>query len=113
MINVAMDYVGKNRTYRVIEEDGKTAKEGHVLTSRGGVRQIPARHRWSTVIVETSYTIDMIDSFLPSHNIRVANPLKVRLIAESMKKTDRNDAHILLDLFKREYMPESSFAGYF
>ena len=33
--------------------------------------------------------------------------MKVRLIAESMNKTDRNDAHIVLDLFKREYMPES------
>ena len=30
-----------------------------------------------------------------------------RLIAESMKKTDRNDAHILLDLSRKQYMPES------
>ena len=37
----------------------------------------------------------------------MANPAKVRLIAESMNKTDRNDAHILLDLYKREYVPES------
>lgn len=44
---------------------------------------------------------------LPQHEIRAANPYKVRLIAESLNKTDRNDAHILLDLFKRSYMPES------
>ncbi|MCL4412103.1 MAG: transposase [Candidatus Thermoplasmatota archaeon] len=59
------------------------------------------------MIVEASSTIDRIVSFLSGHNIRVAHPAKVRLIAESMNKTDRNDAHILLDLYKREYMPES------
>ena len=44
---------------------------------------------------------------MTDHEIRVANPMKVRLIAESMKKTDRNDAHILLDLYNKSYMPES------
>ncbi|WP_172399454.1 transposase [Cuniculiplasma divulgatum] len=37
----------------------------------------------------------------------MANPLKVRLIAESMNKTGKNDAHILLDLYTKEYTPES------
>ena len=59
------------------------------------------------MIVEASSTIDKIVSMLPEHEIRVANPVKVRLIAESMKKTDRNDAHILLDLFIKQYMSES------
>ena len=106
MINVAMD-VGKNRTYGVIEEDGKIVKEGYVLTSREEFDKFLDDVSEATVIVEASSTIDRIVSFLPGHNIRVANPLKVRLIAESMNKTDRNDAHILLDIFKREYMPES------
>lgn len=106
MINVAMDD-GKNRTYGVIEEDGKIVKEGYVLTSREEFDKFLQGVDGATVIVEASSTIDRIVSFLPGHNIRVANPLKVRLIAESMNKTDRNDAHILLDLFKREYMPES------
>ena len=59
------------------------------------------------MIVEASSTIDRIVSMLPEHEIRVANPMKVRLIAQFMKKTDRNDAHILLDLFRKQYMPES------
>ena len=55
--------------------------------------------------MEASSTIDGMASMLPNHEIGVANPMKVRLIAESMKKADRNDAHILLDLYNKSYMP--------
>ena len=57
--------------------------------------------------MEASSTIDRIASMLPDHEIGVANPMKAGLIAESMKKTDRNDTHILLDLYNKSYMPES------
>jgi hypothetical protein len=57
--------------------------------------------------VEASSTIDRIVSMLPAHEIRIAYPMKVTLIAESMKKTDENDTHILLDLYNKSYMPES------
>ncbi|EQD47631.1 Transposase, IS116/IS110/IS902, partial [mine drainage metagenome] len=36
-----------------------------------------------------------------------AYPFKVRLIAESVRKTDKMDAHTLLDLYKAGYPPES------
>ena len=99
--------VGKNRTYGIIEKDGEIMKEGYVLTSKEEFSKFLEGIGEATVIVEASSTIDRIVSFLPGYNIRVANPLKVRLIAESMNKTDRNDAHILLDLYKKSYMPES------
>lgn len=106
MYNVAMD-VGKYKTYGIIEKDGEIVKEGYVLTSREEFNKFLDGISEATVIVEASSTIDRIVSFLSGHKIRVANPAKVRLIAESMNKTDRNDAHILLDLYRREYMPES------
>ena len=98
MYSIAMD-VGKYRTYGIVERDGEITKEGFQSFLDG------IDH--ATVIVEASSTIDRIVSMLPEHEIRVANPMKVRLISESMKKTDRNDAHILLDLFRKQYMPES------
>ena len=82
-------------------------KEGYVLTSREEFAEFLDGIEAATVIVEASSTIDRIVSFLLSKNISVANPAKVRLIAESMNKTDRNDAHILLELFKREYIEEA------
>ena len=111
MYNVAMD-VGKYKTYGIIERDGEIVKEGYVLTNREDFNKFLEGIEEATVIVEASSTIDRIVSFLPGHNTRVANPLKVRMIAESMNKTDRNDAHILLDLFKREYLPESYLPSY-
>ena len=106
MYNVAMD-IGKRKTYGIIEKDGKIMKEGYVLTSREEFNRFLDGIGEATVIMEASSTIERIVSFLPGYNIRVANPAKVRLIAESMNKTDKNDAHILLDLYKKEYMPES------
>lgn len=40
-------------------------------------------------------------------NLVLANPLRVRLIAESRKKTDRNDAKALADLLRMNMLPES------
>ena len=77
-----------------------------MLTSRVEFNKFLDGITETTVIVEAFSIIDRIVSFLPGHNIRAANPLKVRLIAESMNKTDRNNAHILLDLYNREYTPE-------
>jgi transposase len=106
MYSIAMD-VGKYRTYGIVERDGKITKEGYMPTTKEGFRSFMDGIDHATVIVEASSTIDRIASMLPEHEIRVANPMKVKLIAESMKKTDRNDAHILLDLFRKQYMPES------
>jgi hypothetical protein len=70
-------------------------------TTKEGFRSFMDGIDHATVIVEASFTFDRIVSMLPEHEIRVANPMKVGLIAESMIKTDRNDAHIILDIFKK------------
>ena len=92
--------VGKYKTYGIIERDGEIVRESYILTNREQFDEFLEGIEHATVIVEASSTIDRIASMLPGHDIRVANPLKVRLIAESVNKTDRNDAHILLDLYK-------------
>ena len=106
MFSVAMD-VGKYKTYGIIERDGEIVREGYILTNREQFDEFLEGIEHAIVIVEASSTIDRIASMLPGHDIRVANPFRVRLIAESVNKTDRNDAHILLDLYKKSYMPES------
>ena len=52
-------------------------KEGYVLTNREDFNRFLEGIEEATVIVEASSTIDRIVSFLPGHNIRVANLLKV------------------------------------
>ena len=86
MYSMAMD-VGKYRTYGIVERDGKITKEGF-RSFMDGIDH-------ATAIVEASSIIDRIVSMLQEHEIRVANPMKERLIAESMKKIDRTNAHLL------------------
>ena len=63
-----------------------------MLTSREEFNKFLDGVSEATVIVKASSTIYRIVSFLPGHKIRVTHPAKVRLIDESMNKTDRNDA---------------------
>lgn len=82
-------------------------KGGFVATDREKFEEFFKCIDHATLIVEASSTIDRIVAMLPNHELRVANPYKVRLIAESMNKTDKNDVNISLDLYRRSYMQES------
>lgn len=106
MTTVAMD-VGKNRTYCVIKNNGQIVREGYTPTTSEGFGEMLKDVDEPTIIVEASSTIERIAMLLNGRDIRVANPMKVKLISGSMKKTDRNDAHILLELYQRNYLPES------
>ena len=78
MYSIAMD-VGKYRTYGIVERDGEITKEGYMPTTKEGFQSFLDGIDYATVIVEASSTIDRIVSMLPEHEIRVANPVKVRL----------------------------------
>jgi hypothetical protein len=104
MYSIDVD-VGKYCTYGIVEMDGKIIKEGYLLTTKEGFSSFMYGIDHATLFVEVSSTTDRIVSMLPEHDIGVANPLKVLMIAESMKKTDKNDAHILRDLFRKQFMP--------
>lgn len=45
------------------------------------------------------------------HEVHLANPYKVKLIAESRAKTDKVDARVLAHLMRLGYLPESYVAG--
>ena len=108
MTNVAID-VGKKKSYFVIEQNGMIVKECYVATSRESFSSILGEYPGSSVVMEASSTIDRIAPYVEAHtsNITVAHPMKLKVISQSMKKTDKNDAHILLELNRLGYVPES------
>jgi transposase len=59
------------------------------------------------IIVEVSSTTNWIANMFEDYDITVAHPAKVRLIAQSVKKTDKIDAHTLMGLYKKDYLPKS------
>ncbi len=105
-MNIAID-LGKHKSYVVMEEDGKVVKEGYVETTKDGFSTFFGNVKDPKIVVEACSTTNRVANILDGYDITVANPAKVRIIAESTKKTDRNDAHVLMDLFKRDYLPES------
>ena len=108
MGNVAID-IGKKRSYIVVEQDGEIVREGYVDTTADGLREYLSDVCNPVFIVEASSTLDRVANYLEPYGgtITVAHPRKLRAVAESMKKTDRNDAHILLDMNRIGCIPES------
>ena len=60
-------------------------------------------------VVEASATYDWLWELLEPYADRLvlAHPKKIRMIAESMKKTDRNDAFFLAWLLSQDSVPEA------
>ena len=108
MANIAID-VGKRKSYFVVEQDGKIVKESYVKTDRESFSSLLGEYPGSSIVMEASSTIDRIAPYVEeySSDITVAHPMKLKVISQSMKKTDRNDAHILLELNRLGYVPES------
>ena len=106
--NVAID-LGKRASYIVVERDDKIVKEGYAPTTKEGFDEYLGPLTRPTVIFESSCTVDRAVSILHDYDckMKVVHPMKLKVIAESMKKTDKNDAHIMLQLNKVGYLPES------
>jgi transposase len=105
-MEIAID-LGKRKSYVVMAENGVTIKEGYVQTKKDELLGFFEGAENPKLIVEASSTVNRIANMFEGYDITVANPRKVRIIAESVSKTDKNDAHTLLDLYKKDYLPES------
>ena len=99
--------LGKRKSYVVMEEGGEVVKEGYTETSKEGFEEFFGGVVHANVVVEASSSTNRVAALLEGHNLTVANPMKVKVIAQSVKKTDKIDAHTLLDLYKKDYLPES------
>ncbi len=105
-MDIAID-LGKRRSYVVMEDNGRPVKEGYVETTKDGFSTFFGNVDSPKLIVESSSTTNWVANMFEGYDITVAHPAKVRLIAQSVKKTDKTDAHTLMDLYKKDYLPKS------
>ena len=105
-MEIAID-LGKRMSYVVMEDNGKPVKEGYVETTKGGFSAFFGEVDNPKVIVEASNNTNWVANMFDGYDLTVAHPAKVRLISQSVKKTDKNDAHTLMDLYKKDYLPKS------
>jgi len=110
-----MNYVGldihtENIVYTVLSEEGNVKMKGKILNNSDELieflRNFEDRDLFvmeSTGFYEPIY--DTIES--KGFKVKLANPLKVKLIAESRIKNDKIDSEILARLLKNNWVPES------
>lgn len=107
-MEIAID-VGKRKCYVVVQNGNSVEREGYVDTTQEGFDSIIPMCKGNTFIIEAGSSLYHVVDLLERRNGRIiiAHPAAMKLIAKSPNKTDRNDAHKLLDAYNADYLPTS------
>lgn len=100
LFTLGLDLGDKKSTYCVLDGAGEIVSEGTVSTSEGALRQQFRSYGESLVALEAGTHSGWVSRVLKQMGLEavVANPRKVRLIAENTKKSDPEDARTLARL---------------
>ena len=96
---IGMDLGSRKSSYCIVDPLGSRLDEGDLISDKPKMRDFFEAQPSSRVVIEASSPSRWIAELATScgHEIVVANPREFRLISESHRKTDRNDARILAD----------------
>lgn len=104
---------GKKRSYVVVQNGDVVKEEGYVDTTELGFTSIIPDCEGNTFILEAGTNLYPIVDILERYKnckIVVAHPTAMKLIAKAPNKTDKNDAHKLLEAYNADYLPTSWLA---
>ena len=94
----------------LIDEQGKQLHRCRVAVTRESIQTFAAKclQPSDQVVMEaTTNTWEVTELILPRvAKVAIANPLKVKAIAEAKTKTDKVDAEVLAQLFRCDFLPE-------
>jgi transposase len=107
LLYIGVDVHEKESQLAVLKEEGSVVLEERIPTKnlRKFVSSLPGEKRVAIESVGFIHPIYKKLSSVKDCTVSVANPNKVRLIAESSTKNDRHDARILGDLLRTNYLP--------
>jgi len=93
----------------VVDERGEILREGKFENSREGFEEFFDGIDDAEVAMEASYCWQPAYEWLESegHEVKLAHPLKTRVIAEARIKTDRADSRALAHLLRLDWLPTS------
>lgn len=99
-LTVGMDLGDRASRYCVIDGDCEVVKEGSVGTTRELMTETFGRLRKSRVVLEVGTHSPWVSRLLEAlgHEVIVANPRQLKVISNSSRKDDRNDAEMLARL---------------
>ena len=111
METIGIDLHGKRSRYVVVDQGGRVKKKATIASRPEAFRETfegfdPKKTRVALeATVNWYWAVDTLDEL--GLDVHLANPRKVRLIAESTIKTDTVDATALAQLLRMNWLPES------
>ena len=99
-LTVGLDLGDRTSRYCILDETGEVASEGQLPTTRSGLNSLFEKMPSSRVALEVGTHSPWMSRHLAGmgHEVIVANPHKVKLITQSVRKNDRIDAEKLARL---------------
>jgi len=99
-LTIGIDLGDRSSRYCILDEQGEVLKEGSLATTQNGFNQILGALPHSRVALEAGTHSPWVSRHLKKlgHTVIVANPRRVRLIAQSRNKNDQLDAETLARL---------------
>lgn len=94
---IGIDLGDRRSSFCVLDQGGTVLEEGSIATTRSSLESLGARLAPSRVVIEACGQVHWVHDLLRAqgHEVIVANPREFRLISQSTRKTDRNDARLL------------------
>ena len=99
-LTVGLDLGDRSSRYCILNEAGEKASEDQLPTTKAGLDSLFAKMAPCRIALEVGTHSPWVSRHLAAmgHEVLVANPRKVRLITQSVKKNDRMDAEQLARL---------------
>jgi transposase len=99
-LTVGIDLGDRGSRYCILDEAGEVVSEGHLPTTKAGLGSLLAKMPSSRVALEVGTHSPWVSRHIAGlgHEAIVANPHKVKLITQSVRKNDRIDARQLARL---------------
>jgi transposase len=99
-LTVGLDLGDRSSRYCILNEAGGKASEDQLPTTKAGLDSLFGKMAACRIALEVGTHSPWVNRHLAAmgHEVIVANPLKVRLITQSVKKNDRMDAEQLARL---------------
>ena len=99
-LTIGLDLGDRNSRYCILDEAGAVASEGSLPTTKTGLDSLFEKMPSSRVALEVGTHSPWVSRHLAQwgHEVIVANPHKVKLITQSVRKNDRIDARQLARL---------------
>jgi transposase len=103
-LTIGLDLGDCTSRYCILDEAGEVVSEGSLPTTKGGFESLFGKMPSSRVALEVGTHSPWVSRLLASmgHEVIVANPHKVKLITQSVRKNDRIDARTLARLARMD-----------